>query len=432
MSENKIRDIIERNRPLMMETLRTLISIESVAKHDENSFHPYGDECAEALTFMLQTACEMGFDTTNYDFHAGTADWDKSLGNPLLGILCHLDVVPASPEEWSCYPYTMVVRDGCIYGRGAIDNKGPAVAVLYAMYALKQAGVTLKKNIRFFFGCDEESGSSDLEYYRKVDKMPPMVFTPDGSYPIIHIEKGMMRFTFSKKIDSEIISMNAGTAPNAVPSAAKAYLSNGTYKSYNGIAAHASTPGTGVNAITGLMKLLAEKENCEIAKEICQLFPHSDLGGEGLGIACEDTESGKLTCTLSMMKIKGGVLTGTVDIRYPLCTTKEQIEKAVRERLAQFGYDMDIQIVTSPHKTSENSDLVKSLISVFEHETGEKGECVAIGGSTYVHDIDGGVAFGTEMPGFDYRMHGNDERVPIELLMATTRMIANAILKICQ
>lgn len=432
MSEKKIRDIIEKNKPLMMETLRALISIESVATHEKNSHHPYGEECAKALTFMLQTAHQMGFDTTNYDFRAGTADWDKNLGNPLLGILCHLDVVPAATEEWSCHPYTMVVKDGCIYGRGAIDNKGPAVAVLYAMYALKQAGVKLKKNVRFFFGCDEESGSSDLAYYRKIEKMPPMVFTPDGSYPIINVEKGMMRFTFSKKIKSEVVSMNAGSAPNAVPSSAKAYLSNGRYELYNGVAAHASTPEAGANAITGLMKLLADKEGYNVAKEMCQLFPHGFTGGEGLGIACSDEESGRLTCTLSMMKIKNGVMTCTADIRYPLCTTKEHIEKTVRERLSQFGFDMNIQIVTDPHKTSDDSDLVKALISVYENETGEAGECISIGGSTYVHDIQGGVAFGAEMPGFDSRMHGIDERIPIELLMATTRMIADAIVKLCR
>lgn len=432
MNDKRLNEIIENSIPLMIETLRSLISIESIAEHKAESRYPYGAECAKALDLMLQTAQELGFDVKNYDYHAGTADWDKSLGEPELGILCHLDVVPATSENWSCHPFTMVVRDGCIYGRGAIDNKGPAVAVLYAMNAIKNAGISLKKNVRFFFGCDEESGSSDIDYYLTKDKMPPMVFTPDGSYPVIHIEKGMIRFRFSKKAQTEVVSMNAGTAPNAVPANAKAYLSNGRYELYNGEAAHASTPETGDNAITGLMKMLSEKEGYSVAKDLSELFPHGCTGGEGLGIACEDEESGRLTCVLSMMSVKQGVITCTADIRYPLCTTKEHITEKIKERLAEYGFDMEILLETDSHKTAADSEFVQTLLSVYEDETGEKGKCIAIGGGTYVHNIQGGVAFGAEMPGFDYRMHGDDEYVPIEHLMSATRMIANAIVRICR
>lgn len=432
MNDNKLYKMIENSRPLMMETLRSLISVESVAEQNTNSIYPYGDNCAKALNIMMQTAEELGFDVNNYDYHAATADWDNNLGNPVLGIFCHLDVVPATPENWSCHPFTMVIKNGCIYGRGAIDNKGPAVAVMYAMNAIKKTGIKLKKNMRFFFGCNEESGGSDVEYYRSKEKLPPMVFTPDGSYPIIHIEKGMMRFTFSKTIETEVVSMNAGTAANAVPATAKAYLSNGRYEVYNGEAAHASTPETGDNAITGLMKMLAEKEGYAVAKILSELFPHRCTGGEGLGIACEDEESGRLTCVLSMINIRKGVITGTVDIRYPLCTTKEQLTNKIKERLSEFGFDMNILLATDPHKTPENSEFVQTLLSVYEDETGQKGSCIAIGGGTYVHDIQGGVAFGAEMPGYDYRMHGDDEHIPIEHLMATTRMIADAIVRICR
>ncbi|MFR6495538.1 MAG: M20/M25/M40 family metallo-hydrolase [Ruminococcus sp.] len=209
---------------------------------------------ADALDFMLHQL-RTGLTCTNYEYHMGAADWDASLPQH-LGILCHLDVVPAVPSNWKSDPFTAEIRDGRIYGRGAIDDKGPAVAVLYALRAIRESGIPLRKNVRFLLGCNEENGSTDLEYYMARHAMPPQVFTPDGSYPIIHLEKGMLRLQFTKATADPIARFSAGTAPNAVPADAAVSLSAafcGTAEqgsqitrqnelAYKGIAAHASTP----------------------------------------------------------------------------------------------------------------------------------------------------------------------------------------------
>lgn len=431
MNSEKLNAIIEKNKPRMLETLSSLIAVKSIAENKPDGIYPYGKPCAKALELMLGAAENMGFETKNYEYHVGTADWNSSLGKPQLGILCHLDVVPASPENWSTDPFKMDIRDGCIYGRGAIDNKGPAVAVLYAMNAIKEADIVLKKNVRFLFGCDEENGSSDIEYYLTKDKMPPMVFTPDGSYPVIHIEKGMLRFRFTKKYDGCISSMEAGTVPNAVPAYAEAVLKNGSLEFYTGLAAHASTPELGDNAITGLLTFISERNKCEDAIALSTLFPHGYTGGEGLGIAANDKESGRLTCVLSMMSVENDIMTCTADVRYPVCTTKEELLEKIGQKLSEYGFEMEILIASDPHKTPADSPFVQTLLSVYEEETGKKGNCIAIGGGTYVHDIEGGVAFGAEMPDYQYNMHGHDEHYPIDHLMAATRMIAAAIIKIC-
>lgn len=432
MNLEKLYYTIEKNKPSMLETLKELIAIKSISTITSDSIYPYGKPCAEALELMLGSAKNIGFHVTNYEYHVGTADFDNSLGKPELGILCHLDVVPASPENWSQDPFEMKISNECIYGRGAIDNKGPAVAALYAMKAIKESDIKLKKNVRFLFGCDEENGSSDIVYYLTKDKMPPMVFTPDGSYPIINIEKGMIRFKFSKKSDGTISYMNAGTVPNAVPSTAKAVFADDHCEYYKGIEAHASTPDLGDNAITGLMNIIAKNnDSCTDAKAIAKLFPHGSTNGEGLGINCQDEESGQLTCVLSMMSIENGIVTCTGDIRYPANTTKENIIENITKKLAEYGFETEILIASDVHKTSANSEFVQTLLSVYEEETGEKGSCIAIGGGTYVHDIDGGVAFGAEMPNYQYNMHGCNEHYPIEHMMSTVRMIASAIVRIC-
>ena len=261
--------------------------------------------------------------------------------------------------------------------------------------------------------------------------MPPMVFTPDGNYPVIHIEKGMIRLTFTKKTSDPILSMEAGTAPNAVPAAAEAVLLSGEKVSFTGLAAHASTPESGNNAITGLLTELSGKEAFADCKAVTALFPHGCTGGEGLGIAREDEKSGRLTCICSMMRIKDGEITGTVDIRYPVSVTKEVLLETMQERFAQYGFSMNVLLMNDPHCVPEESDFVQALLSVYEEETGDKGYCIAIGGGTYVHEIEGGVAFGAELPGWDYHMHGDDEFFPVDQLMMTTRMIAAAILRLC-
>ncbi len=448
MLREKINSIIEENKPQMLRLLSRLVAVPSVSAHDNSEF-PYGKPCAQALDIMMDAAKEMGFAVRNYEYRVGAVDWSSDMGEAQLGILSHLDVVPAIAENWTSDPFSMTEKDGYLYGRGTIDNKGPSVAALYALYAVRIAGVKLNKNVRLLFGCDEENGSSDIAYYLTQDKMPPMVFTPDGNYPVIHIEKGMMRFTFTKKTSDPIISMNAGTVPNAVPAAAQAILKAGSMISqaddklrltedsdaitatYTGLAAHASTPEAGNNAITGLMKALSSNKAFRDCAAVAELFPHGMTGGEGLGIAAEDEKSGRLTCVCSMLKVEDGVLTGTVDIRYPVNVTKEQLLEKMTSRFGEFGFELNILLMNDPHCVPEESDFVQTLLSVYEEETGEKGYCIAIGGGTYVHEIKGGVAFGAELPGWDYHMHGDDEFFPIDQLMITTRMIAAAILKIC-
>lgn len=437
---------IQANQDAMLQTLAHLISIPSVASHKPQNDLPYGKPCAQALSFMLSELERLDMTCTNYDFHMGAADWDTSLP-PHLGILCHLDVVPAVPSNWKSDPFTAVLRDGRIYGRGAIDDKGPAVAVLYALRAIREAGIPLRHNVRFLLGCNEENGSTDLEYYLQKDTMPPQVFTPDGSYPLIHLEKGMLRLQFQKQTNDPIVQFEAGTAPNAIPARAKAVLpSNMTLPhpdspelsctsntiTYIGTAAHASTPESGNNAITGLLAYLSAHPSFSDCRALSSLFPHGCTDGSGLDIACCDEESGALTCVCSMLHIQNHSIQGCVDIRFPISATKEQILSEVQRTFAAYGFSCDPLIQSNPHHTPKDTPLVQNLLTVYEEQTGKSGECIAIGGGTYVHDIPGGVAFGMEYPGWDYHMHGDNEFLPVDQLMQNTAIMAAAILQICQ
>ena len=445
MLPETVRNYIHAHQSEAVETLSKLIGFPSVATPQPQDGFPYGKTAADALDFMLEQLSALGMTCTNYDYHMGAADWDSTLP-PHLGILCHLDVVPAVPENWTSDPFTAEIRNGSIYGRGAIDDKGPAVAVLYALRAIKAAGIPLRKNVRFLLGCNEENGSTDLAYYLAHAAMPPQVFTPDGSYPIIHLEKGMLRLRFTKQTADPIASFSAGTAPNAVPADASVSLSapfcgtkeqgsqitrSGDKLAYKGIAAHVSTPESGDNAITGLLTYLSSDSAFADCKALAQLFPHGCTDGNGLGIACADTESGALTCICSMLHAEHGMLTGCVDIRFPISTTKEAVLEQVQAAFEAKGFQCEALIQSDPHHTPKDTPFVQDLLAVYEEQTGTRGECIAIGGGTYVHDIAGGVAFGMEYPDWDYHMHGDDEFLPLEQLGENTCMMAAAILRIC-
>ena len=195
----KIKDYIYSNKEYLLSALAELVAIPSVKSEPEPGA-PFGKMPRKALDKMLEICADAGFKTSlRYDV-AGTADLCPDDNFPALGILCHLDVVPAAGQKgWKTDPFTMTEKNGILYGRGVIDDKGPLCAALLAMKCVKELGIPMKKGVRLIFGTDEENGSEDLEIYLAKDRLPENVFTPDASFPIINIEKGMMNASFELK-----------------------------------------------------------------------------------------------------------------------------------------------------------------------------------------------------------------------------------------
>lgn len=426
---SQLNDILENEKENIINDLKELIAVPSVSIKG-TAREPFGKNCAAVLNLFLKKAENMGFITKNFDNYAGTVTFSSE--KPYLGILCHLDVVPANASEWKTDPFHARIYDGKIFGRGAIDDKGPAAAVLYAMYIIKKSGIKLNKNVRFIIGCDEENGSSDIEYYKTKESFPPYVFTPDGSYPVINFEKGMLRIKFTKKIsDKTITSICGGNVVNAVPGYSFIKKNNTKYEFY-GISAHASTPELGDNALTKLFSSIGNDISDDIIwSEISELFPYKDNNGKGLGIYAEDETTGETTCVLSMAEIVNGTFCGYADIRFPKNVSLDEICSKIEKNLNNKGFRCEFILKENYHYTDENSEFVKNLLEVYEKETGEKSSPVAIGGGTYVHNIEGGVAFGAEFPGENNNMHSKDEFIKLESLYKNIKLIAGAILKIC-
>ncbi len=419
----EIRNYLENHKEEMIEFLAELISIRSV-QEDAVENCPFGRNSAKALEIMLNKCAGYGFSVENVENYAGSADFNNL--EPALAILSHLDVVPEG-IGWSSDPYVLKRENGILTGRGTIDDKGPAVASLFALRALRELNIPLKKGVRLVFGTNEENGGNDIEQYSKKFPLPPMVFTPDGEYPVINGEKGMLRIYFSAAL-GEKMEIEAGEVINAVPMSCSVKSSSSAIL-YEGKSAHASTPEKGENAIT---KFLADYSgNSAALNSLKQLFQHGDV--EGSTIFGEN--SADFTCVISLLKTveksEKTYIEGGIDVRFPFGRTKDEVSGIICGKLESAGITIDSLIGVNPHYTDENSDFVQSLLRVYERVTGENGRCITIGGGTYVHDIEGGVAFGAEYEGGSGNMHGPDEFITEESLLLNAEIMAEAIKEIC-
>lgn len=430
---SKIRDYLEAHKQEMIDLLAELVAIPSVQGKEEEGC-PFGREPARALKTMLKKCAEFGFTVENVDNYAGSADINDMPAE--LAVLTHLDVVPVG-SGWTTDPFKLRYEPDTdkLVGRGAIDDKGPAVAAVFAARAVKELGLPLKKGISLIFGTNEENGSADLAYYRKKRELPPMVFTPDGEYPLINAEKGMLRVYFSSNFDDdEILDIQAGTVINAVPQFCTVIMSNDEGEPveavYEGVSAHASTPEKGENAVTQFLDSFCGEDMllCSLA----ELFPHGEFNGKSCGLGFRDDISGDMTCVLSLLSTENGRLQGGIDIRFPLDRTKSEISDIICGKLMEAGFDIDSCEGVEPHCTDENSTFVQTLLKTYERVTGDKGSCIAIGGGTYVHEIEGGVAFGAEFPGKDGHMHCPDEFITVDDLLKNAEIMAEAMAELCK
>ena len=457
MDMTKVFERIEQLKPDMIKTLGHLISYPSFRQQPEDGA-PYGRPARECLRRALEICEDLGFETKTVGDRVGTAKFTE--GEPSLGILAHLDVVPAG-DGWTLDPFDAKVIDGKLFGRGAMDDKGPAVSVIYAMKALKDLGVPLQNSFELILGTDEECGSSDIAYFKEHAKMPKWLFTPDANYPLINIEKGHINAKFFKEAKSGVlVSMHGGKTINAVPTSAEAVLSGVSAKEaasavesagysakFNiietetgvklevcGVSAHASTPDMGDNALTALIKVLAplvSDEPCgSLLRGLAEKFPYKETDGKSAGVAACDEVSGALTLVLSILDFENGRFDGGIDIRFPVCTSVKAVSDGLGKALEEAGFSHKIG-GSEPHCVPADSEFVKSLLGAYEAVTKKEGKCLAIGGGTYVHGTPGGVAFGCEIDGEDNRIHGADEFIRTDALVENAKIFAEAVCRVC-
>lgn len=400
---------------MMSEALKGLLRIPSETgcseEYDENyGVMPYGRHVFEALKYMLDLCESLGFRTKNCENRIGWAESGE--GDQLIGILAHLDVVPAG-NDWDYPPYDLTIEDGQMYGRGVVDDKGPAFCAVMAMKELLDSGVPLKKRVRIIFGCQEETGDwLDMQYYREHEELPSYGFTPDADFPAIYGEKGIISLYVSHPIaGSGIKAAEGGNAVNMVADLAKIVTVNDETIQMSGVSAHGSTPEEGENAITKAMEAAAPK--CSFAAKYMDLIGYH-LHGEALGLDFSDKQSGKLTMNVGLLKTDEEKITLGIDIRYPVTLKADEIKKRIKETFESQGFAAEITEHMDPVFMDENGEVIRTLIGAFREVTGIEDEPTVIGGGTYARAMPNIVAFGPIIPGHPCTEHMKNEHISEE------------------
>lgn len=467
---NWFEEVVKRKEDLINET-RRLLQIKSILDEEEKSVDaPLGHGIKQALDYMLTLGEKDGFIAKNVGNLAGHLEFGQ--GSELLGILCHVDVVPEG-DGWSSDPFAAEIRDGKIYARGAIDDKGPTMGAYFAMKIIKELGLPLQKRVRMIIGTDEESDWRCVEHYFKHEEMPSIGFAPDADFPIIFAEKGISDFDLviepsaesvkqTNGSKMEVLNFQSGRRYNMVPDYAKAVLHveqiqselmqkyeefiaehglQGDYHLDNGelilelkgVSAHGMEPENGKNAGLYLAQFIHENKPDSQAAAYFSFatdYFYQDSRGKRLGISYSDDISGELTINVGKLSYEpssGGMF--GVNLRYPVTNNMEETIENLNSFLHEHNLNFTITNFTDskPHHVDENHELIQTLKKVYEEQTGEKAELLAIGGGTYARSLSSGVAFGPLFPGREDIAHQKDEYIYIEDLLKATAIYAQAI-----
>lgn len=442
-----IKEYLEKNKNKMIEDLSKLVSYNSVYCNDAK---PFGQANKDVLDTTLQIMSGIGLKTENLDHYCGYGQMGE--GEKTIGILAHLDIVPAG-EGWDSDPFTLTIKDDVMYGRGVADDKGAVIASIYALKYLKETNYPLKKKVRLIVGCNEETGSECVRYYVKKEGHIDMGFTPDGNFPGIFAEKGMIGGYISS-CNTKIIKITGGEASNVVCKKVTVELPCDSYdesilneffrdndieytliKSNESIqmtifgkAAHASTPDLGINAINYLMEGLYvagfDDELVSYFHDKISLSNH----GEIIGADRFNDQYTDLSMCIGKVSKSDSEVRFSVDIRFPVTADLDEVSAYICEKLTLGNNHFILESPVAPLFFDQDSKMIKALLKAYQDVTGDKQRMMeAIGGGTYAKSIDNCIAFGCEFPGEENHIHDANECLKIDSLLKQVEIYIEAI-----
>ena len=448
----------------LLKDLFELLSVRSILGTDITEETPFGSGPREALDLILSFGERDGYKTKLVENKAGHIEVGE--GDEIFGILGHVDVVPVVEADWISHPFKPEVRDGKIFARGSLDDKGPTMAAYYAVKLLDKLGVKWNKRIRVIIGSDEETGFRCVEAYFKHEEQPASGFTPDAMFPLVYAEKARATFDHKLKFVDEdgnynykLVKFNGGQVLNMVIASAKAELVGevsdikekfenfleqekldgevtveDTIKlTLKGKAAHGSTPQYGINGATKLAEFLSTLGLDTNGKNFVDYIVEklaNDPFGEKLGINYSDDEMGAATYNYGILKydLVEKIAVVSTDCRHPM--KFDLVEKL--DEVKVDNINIEVTSTKEAHYVPKDDELVTTLMDVYRKYTGDtKNDAFVLGGGTYARCLKKGVAFGLLFPGKQDTMHQANEFLEIEDLLLATAIYAEGIYKLC-
>lgn len=444
MDTSKFKEQINKVFPDYKKDLTELVSYNSKNMPADGKGAPFGKNLRKVLETAVGIADRFGLKTyLDPDGYYGYAEAGE--GKEMLGVLGHLDVVPADDvENWDTDPFVLTEKDGFWRGRGVEDDKGPMLASLYAIKNLLDNGVKFNKRIRFIFCTDEESLWRGVKQYMKKEEHPSFGFTPDADFPLLYAEKGLIEYTLTAN-DAIDYPFVGGTAFNAVPAEAKIkeipkledalkklkyeYKKDGDNITVIGKTMHAMRADEGINAITHLCLALYESGK---AGKMLSFVKEKAFDATGKPIFGDMNDySGGVKFNIGMADFKTDGQTLSIDIRYPATKKKEDIDKMMRDAAGQYEIKVEEFDYLPPVYVDRDSDLVKNLMKAYQTVTGDmKTQPLTTGGATFARSMDNIVAFGANFPGELVTEHEPNERLKPENLKRAMEVYMHAFINL--
>ena len=454
--DQKLYDLIDSYADAYADMLSRWVHVPSLkAAPIPGEKAPFGAELRRMLDLAMADARALGFDNVR-DIDGYACDITYGEGDDPVAVLGHLDVVPVG-DGWQVDPFG-AVRDGDrIYGRGTGDDKGPVIASLFALKAIKDAGLKLKRPVRVILGCDEESDWEDMAYYKEHADMPKVGFSPDASFPLINTEKAMLHFALRGKLSPDglqVKSLWTGERLNVIPGLCEAVVegdqetvraveafaaktglpytaectADGVKIVAEGIPGHSAYPEGRRNAIGMMLILLRELGVRGDLKTLADGYP-MEHDGKSLGCQCADELSGPLTCNMGILHIENGGFYATLDDRCPVKADLDALEAATRAHLP--GIEVETIERKVAHHVPAESELVTALLGAYYEETGLPAIPESTGGGTYAKVLEQGVAFGANFPDDPDLAHQAGEYIQVSKMIKAMKIYANALVRLC-
>lgn len=463
-------DYIEHLKDEIIEKTQELIRIPSVYSKSNDPSKPFGENANKALEYILDLGKKLGFRTKNLDGYCGYIEFGE--GEELIGIIGHLDVVPEG-EGWTFPPFSATISDNKIFGRGAIDDKGPVISSLYAMKAVME-NCKIHKRVRLILGLNEEKDWECIKHYKEIEEIPTFGFSPDADFPCIYAEKSILNCSIYMKYENLNLSSIQikeidcnNNALNVVPKFCSMIITIDNSKikmqdfiknikelitknnfeidvykmseqelklTSHGVQAHGAHPDLGINSISRLVVILNQIfKQYEISNELFDFFNRyigTQYDGKSLGINVAD-ESGKLTLNVGYLSLKDSRLEMGMNIRIPTHTSID----FVKENLLKYcNLYPNLKFCDKHHTPAlyipKNHILITTLCKIFHEVTNLNAEPIAIGGATYARAFKNCVSFGANFPDHKDMCHQTDEFITIDYLILSCKIYAKAIVEL--
>ena len=445
--DKNIFERLEEDFPEMLRRLGEFIAIPSVSddKMQVDRALDYMLDLGKALEFQVRSCC---------DHQVGVIEMGE--GEETLGILGHVDVVPAgNVSAWKTEPFKMDIRRGRAYGRGTLDDKGPVMLSLYAMKALKESGIPLNKRIQLILGTQEELEWTDMKRFTEEEKLPDYGFTPDGEYPLCNIEKGIidMELCFPLKPGDlkpetgikKITGIKGGTMENTVPDRVRLEIrwvdQEGELKSEEleilGKAVHSSLPENGINPIYHIPDHESSRECRGRIAEIAGFLSESfgDHWGRGVGLETRDEYFqgeyvDRNTFAVTMIRIEEEILKAHLNVRFAYGTDSQELIGKLTALLIRFGGYLEVTEELPAVYVARNRPFIKKLIEAYEEGSGMKHEDTVAYGGSYAKAMPNVVSFGPLFPGEEDTCHQDNEYFDLESMKKNQVIILLSMAKI--